>query len=245
MPTWTLAVTLASAVQRHSILTGYDGVDAELQAGAGWQDPAVIQETGLCVWQSGPKPLLLTKRQPDELFGGRMALLWVGARERGTTAILTQPRNLAGIVEAGQIAELAVHESSLIGLCEAVRRSYALQRDEGMAALPLGGELAKKYCGSGHGGNAVYLFADVAARARFLENTPGTRAVEPYLCPAAAHPIARPIAASLPMRTSLALPQTDVYALHGKTRTDLAGPDDGRGSIAAQADTDAAKRKAA
>ena len=41
------------------------------------QDPAVINETGLCVWRSGSKPVLDFKRNGD-MLSGLMALLWTG-----------------------------------------------------------------------------------------------------------------------------------------------------------------------
>jgi len=44
------------------ILQGENATEKELEAGVGWQDPAVIQETGLCVWDSGKKPILEFKR---------------------------------------------------------------------------------------------------------------------------------------------------------------------------------------
>jgi hypothetical protein len=42
----------------HALINGRDPVQSELDLGVGWQDPAVIRETGLCVWRSGPKPVL-------------------------------------------------------------------------------------------------------------------------------------------------------------------------------------------
>ena len=33
-----------------ALLNGHDGVESELNLGVGWQDPAIIRETGLCVW---------------------------------------------------------------------------------------------------------------------------------------------------------------------------------------------------
>ena len=36
-----------------AMLEGRDPVASELALGVGWQDPAVIAETGLCVWRSG------------------------------------------------------------------------------------------------------------------------------------------------------------------------------------------------
>ena len=41
-----------------ALLNGRDGVGSELDLGVGWQDPAVIAETGLCVWRSGQRPVL-------------------------------------------------------------------------------------------------------------------------------------------------------------------------------------------
>ncbi len=38
------------------ILNGGDGFTFEEENGAGWQDPAIIHETGLCVWRSGRAP---------------------------------------------------------------------------------------------------------------------------------------------------------------------------------------------
>ena len=46
-----------------ALLNGEDGVDSELNLGVGWQDPAVITETGLCVWKSGLRPTLHLKRR--------------------------------------------------------------------------------------------------------------------------------------------------------------------------------------
>ena len=42
----------------YALLQGDSGVASELNLGVGWQDPAVIHETGLCVWRSGAKPAL-------------------------------------------------------------------------------------------------------------------------------------------------------------------------------------------
>jgi hypothetical protein len=41
------------------------------------QDPAVISQTGLCVWRSGPRPELDFKTQ-GSFLQGLMALLWTG-----------------------------------------------------------------------------------------------------------------------------------------------------------------------
>jgi hypothetical protein len=166
-----------------AVLSGRNALDAELATGAGWQDPAAIAETGLCVWQSGPAPKLLLKTDPDELLRGRMALLWTGERAGGTPASAARPKDFAAIGTAGQLAEQAVRTGSLQLLAQAVKLSYAAQLGEGMPALPDGGEavLARKYCGSGFGGNALYLFADATARDRFVGANPQARPIEPFL----------------------------------------------------------------
>jgi len=163
-----------------SILSGKGAVEAELAAGAGWQDPAVIAETGLCVWQSGPFPILLQK-DTGEILRGRMAVLWTRPRDSGTGDLRQLPRDLEAIEAAGALAAKAVATSSLDRLCAAVERTYAAQLAEGMCPLPNAGELARKYCGSGHGGNAVYIFRYPEQRDAFVSRTPGSRAVESYL----------------------------------------------------------------
>jgi cytidyltransferase-like protein len=163
-----------------ALLNGKDGVGAELDLGVGWQDPAVIAETGLCVWRSGPRPELDVKTN-GEFLAGRMALYWTGT-SHDTPGIVHRTRDYDGITRAGATARAAVWAKDLAGLAEAVRQSYAVQRAEGMAALPadLPGALAWKYCGGGFGGYAVYLFSGQAqrdaacARAQF-------RPIEPYV----------------------------------------------------------------
>jgi cytidyltransferase-like protein len=162
-----------------AMLVGKDSVDSELDAGVGWQDPAVIRETGLCVWRSGPRPVLALKRNPDCLAGA-MALLWTGGDHR-TPSLVDRGRDYDAIARAGAVAAEAARGGSLPGLRDAVRLSYQVQRAEGMAALPDRGEAAKKYCGGGWGGYAVYLFGGREARDRFVEAEAGARAIEPYL----------------------------------------------------------------
>jgi len=58
-----------------ALLNGRDGIGAELDLGVGWQDPAVVAETGLCVWRSGPRPELEIKTS-GEFLRGCLALLW-------------------------------------------------------------------------------------------------------------------------------------------------------------------------
>jgi cytidyltransferase-like protein len=60
-----------------ALLNGKDGVASELGLGVGWQDPAIISETGLCVWRSGPRPELELKHN-GAFLRGRLALFWTG-----------------------------------------------------------------------------------------------------------------------------------------------------------------------
>lgn len=162
-----------------ALLNGHDGISAELDLGVGWQDPAVIAETGWCVWRSGPQPELELKTD-GALLRGRLALLWTG-RQHSTPSVADQPRDYAAIARAGRTARDAAWQQDFAMLADAVRQSYAVQRAEGMEALPddLPGALAWKYCGGGFGGYAAYLFADTAARDAAC-GRPGFRPVEPY-----------------------------------------------------------------
>ncbi|MEZ5276817.1 MAG: adenylyltransferase/cytidyltransferase family protein [Opitutaceae bacterium] len=174
-----------------ALLNGRNGVTAELDLGVGWQDPAVISETGLCIWRSGPRPDLELKHNADFLRGC-MALFWTG-KPHDTPGVVQNSRDFDAIEAAGKTARDAVWASSLPQLADAVRQSYALQIDEGMA--PLAGDpsakltipeslsksvLAWKYCGGGFGGYALYLCATRETRDELCEQ-PGFRPVEPYV----------------------------------------------------------------
>jgi cytidyltransferase-like protein len=182
-----------------ALLNGHNGVSAELDLGVGWQDPAVIRETGLCVWHSGETPRLEVKVTPDFLMG-RLALYWTGG-SHDTPALAGGNRDYDLIEQAGKLAREAVWTRSLEKLAEAVRASYLMQLGEGMAPLPgdeayeqtitdsrqltPGSQLIKslalawKYSGGGFGGYAVYLCPTQADRDR-LCTFPGFRPVEPY-----------------------------------------------------------------
>lgn len=170
-----------------ALLNGRDGVGSELDLGVGWQDPAIITEGGLCVWKSGPQPVLEVKHSGDFLHG-RMALLWTG-KPHSTPEVVNQSRDYDAIVRAGALAREGVWAQEIRKLAEGVRASYAVQRGEGMEPLP--GEkpdaalaacqpLAWKYCGGGFGGYAVYLFAEPAQRDAACK-LKGFRPIEPYV----------------------------------------------------------------
>jgi len=162
-----------------AIINGHCGVLKELELGVGWQDPAVINETGLCVWRSGKTPELELKRG-GEMLKGVMALYWTGI-PHDTPNVVENDRPYDLIAEAGQLAFDAVERKSLPALSKAVSISYKAQLAEGMETLPeIEGATAWKYVGGGWGGYALYLFPDTKTRAKALENTPGTRPIEPW-----------------------------------------------------------------
>lgn len=147
----------------------------------------MIRETGLCVWRSGQQPVLDFKVNGDFLRGC-MALLWTGAPHH-TPSNTELCRDYAAVEEAGRLARQAVlpGQESLAALAAAVDASYRVQLGEGMAPLPEHvGALAKKYCGGGWGGYALYLWQDAAARDAFVEQRGGgsdalAMAIEPYV----------------------------------------------------------------
>jgi cytidyltransferase-like protein len=162
-----------------ALLNGRCGVEAEIGLGVGWQDPAVIRETGLCVWRSGPHPVLDFKQSGDFLRG-RLAILWTGA-PHDTPGVAERPRDYDRIEASGHLAREAVLASDARRLGEAMTLYHEAQVDEGMAPLPgIDGALARKYCGGGYGGYALYLFADEASRGSALGARANLRPVEPF-----------------------------------------------------------------
>jgi cytidyltransferase-like protein len=163
----------------YAMLRGDDSVSSELNLGVGWQDPAIVFESGLCVWKSGSRPQLELKRD-GQMLAGRMALLWTGA-PHDTPGVANLDRDYDLIERAGRLAREGVVHEDLERLAEGVRTSYEMQLGEGMTPLPdVPGALAKKYCGGGWGGYAVYLFQAQEARDQFVDQPGGVR-IEPYL----------------------------------------------------------------
>jgi hypothetical protein len=165
-----------------AILNGKDGVLSELNLGVGWQDPAIIQETGLCVWKSGRHPVLHLKRN-GSMLKGLMAINFT-QQEHDTPDIAERKRDYDLIYQAGQVAAQAVLHEDIDTLAKAVRMSYKLQMDEGMEPLIESEKcLACKYCGGGWGGYAVYIFSTVEQRDKFVTEHPYAKAIEPYIKP--------------------------------------------------------------
>jgi cytidyltransferase-like protein len=173
-----------------ALLNGRDGVSSELDLGVGWQDPAIISETGLCVWRSGERPGLDLKTD-GALVRGRLALFWTG-QPHCTPDMVDDARDYEAIAQASRTARNAVWRQDFAMLAAAVRASYAVQRAEGMDPLPgdpaaganeslaACGPLARKYCGGGFGGYAVYLFESQAGRDAACQLA-GFRAIEPHV----------------------------------------------------------------
>lgn len=163
-----------------ALLNGHDGVLSECELGVGWQDPAVIAETGLCVYRSGKVPWLCFKTD-GEMVRQKMALFDTG-RQHDTPSLVTRCRDYERIVEASQVARVAVMTSDLALLGRATHMSYCVQLDEGMEPLveDLPGILGCKYCGGGFGGYALYLFRSREDRDAACA-VPGFRPIEPFV----------------------------------------------------------------
>jgi len=165
-----------------AILNGNDGVLSELNLGVGWQDPAIIQETGLCVWQSGRHPVLHLKRN-GSMLKGLMAINYTN-QEHDTPDIAERDRDYNAIYQAGHLAAKAVLYGDVDKLAEAIRMSYRLQMGEGMEPLIESDKcLACKYCGGGWGGYALYLFSQPGERDDFVTRHSQAKAIEPYIKP--------------------------------------------------------------
>lgn len=162
-----------------ALLNGRDGIESEIDLGVGWQDPAVIRETGLCVWRSGHQPMLDFKHNGDFL-AGRMAIYWTGT-QHDTPAVANFPRDYDRIAQSARIAREGVLHADLGCLAAGVTLYHAAQLDEGMDPLPeIPGAVARKYCGGGHGGYAFYLFNDPACRDTVVATMPELHVVEPF-----------------------------------------------------------------
>lgn len=163
----------------YAILVGKNGIQAELDLGVGWQDPAVIRETGLCVWKSGAAPELEFKLNP-KFLQGKMALWWSGLNHN-TPSKTDLQRDYSLIEKAGKLCREAVLPQNLSTelLAEGINTSYEVQLGEGMDQLPVFNEIAKKYCGGGWGGYALYLFNSSEERDIFLKNE-HTQPIEPF-----------------------------------------------------------------
>ena len=164
----------------YSLLKIKNGIKSEIDLGVGWQDPAVITETGLCVWRSGKKPVLEVKYNPDWL-NGKLLIFWTGS-SHDTPNIVNYKRNYNQIKKAGALAKLAVNEKDINKLADAVKLSYSVQIKEGMKPLSkINGSLAHKYIGGGHGGYALYLFKNKKQRDIAAKKNSSAKIIEPFI----------------------------------------------------------------
>jgi cytidyltransferase-like protein len=162
-----------------ALLNGRDGFESEIDLGVGWQDPAVIRETGLCVWRSGQSAVLDFKRNGDFL-AGLLAILWTG-KPHDTPGVVNMQRDYDAIARSGRVAREGAIRADMQRLAEGIALYHATQLGEGMGPLPdIAGSIGRKYCGGGHGGYAIYLFASPVLRAQAIAVTAGLRAVEPF-----------------------------------------------------------------
>lgn len=162
-----------------ALLNGKESVDAELALGVGWQDPAVIHETGCCVWHSGPRPVLEFKTN-GAMLRGLMALEWTG-KAHDTPSLVGRARDFDQIEASGRIAREGVWQNDLGTLAEGIQCYYSMQLAEGMEPLrELPGTLARKYCGGGHGGYALHLFESPARRDETVADHNAMMAIEPF-----------------------------------------------------------------
>ncbi|MEC8649576.1 MAG: adenylyltransferase/cytidyltransferase family protein [Verrucomicrobiota bacterium] len=163
-----------------SLLNGKSGVESEINLGVGWQDPAVITETGLCIWKSGDRPRLKLKRD-GAILKGKMALYYSGM-EHDTPGAVDKERDYDMIERAGALAAKAVEENNFNLLADSVGISYQMQLKEGMLPLPeVTTAIACKYCGGGFGGYALYLFETAKNRDNFVASNELVIPIEPYL----------------------------------------------------------------
>ena len=163
-----------------ALLNGNTGVEEEIALGVGWQDPAVIRETGLCVWRSGDRPSLEFKSD-GSMLSGCMALWWTGGPHH-TPSMADQKRDYAAIGEASRIARdgVLLRDRGLLG--KGIDASYQAQLKEGMSPLPgVDGCLGRKYCGGGFGGYALYFFDSIDARNAFVGGNSAARTIEPHI----------------------------------------------------------------
>lgn len=148
-------------------------------AATGWQDFAIIQETGLCIWRSGPTPVLDTKVNPDWLKG--LMALWYSGKPLNRIDVMALPRSYQCIAETTHKAADAVRGANLSKLAKAINMAHNQQLDEGMKSVPSAlHSIGYKYVGYGHGGYVLYLFASVTDRNRFCERE-DTMVIEPFL----------------------------------------------------------------
>ena len=161
-----------------ALLNGRNGVDSEVDLGVGWQDPAVIHETGVCVWRSGLTPTLDFKQNGDFL-SERMPINWTDT-SHDTPGIVNNSRDYDKIARSGRLAREGVLQTDLNLLGQGISLYHDTQLEEGMQPLPeIAGAITRKDCGGGHGGYALYVFKTNPTREPAIAAIPELTAIEP------------------------------------------------------------------
>ena len=111
---------------------------------------------------------------------GRMAIFWTGT-QHDTPGVVNLPRDYDRIAQSGRLAREGALHADISKLAEGVSLYHATQLDEGMEVLAdIPGSIARKYCGGGYGGYALYLFNEPAARDAAVASIAELRAIEPF-----------------------------------------------------------------
>jgi hypothetical protein len=109
-----------------------------------------------------------------------MAILWTG-KSHDTPGVVNHPRNYDEIALSARIARKGALAADIHKLAEGINTYHQTQLDEGMDPLPeIAGAIARKYCGGGYGGYALYLFAESSRRDSAIATMPELRAIEPF-----------------------------------------------------------------
>ena len=164
-----------------ALVNGINPFKYDLEHGNGWQDSAIVLETGCCVWKSGDSPVLEFKCT-GEFLKGKMALYNTN-HPHDTEILSKKDRDIPRIIEISKIARLGVLNQNIDILSLAVSLTYQEQLKEGMAELPysnLKGLLGFKYCGSGHGGYGLYIFGTKEERDLCIRQNNQFLPIEPY-----------------------------------------------------------------
>lgn len=162
-----------------ALLNGKDGMQSEMDLGVGWQDPAVIRETGLCVWRSGHTPVLDFKHNGDFLKG-RMAIYWTG-KQHDTPAIANMQRDYDLIAESARLAREGALHADIHQLAKGINLYHQGQLKEGMEPITeVPNSIASKYCGGGHGGYVLHLFDSPEHRDNAVRDIKQLTPIEPY-----------------------------------------------------------------
>jgi cytidyltransferase-like protein len=101
-----------------ALLNGRDGVESEIDLGVGWQDPAVIRETGLCVWRSGPNNRCSISN--TTATSSQAAWPSLDRHPHDTPGVANLPRDYDRIAQSARIARQGVLHADIAKLAEGV-----------------------------------------------------------------------------------------------------------------------------